>query len=222
MYHILTLKVIKLNVQFYRQEVTVTAKMYAKGTQTRDSILETAARLFDRKGAFGTSIDDIARELGIAKGTLYQYFASKEDLIVKTIVWSESLLLESLAAIGEKGPTDVETAMVDIARAFFGHFREYGDFIGLYLSVPSEITEEYRKDGYPFSRIVGTFDAQLRKRCSGLSAELAPWELGTLAFMNLEAYRIEARGGGRDDKNFETDIRRRMKFFAHGILQRRD
>jgi len=107
--------IIKLNGQFYYQGVTVTAKMYAKGTQTRESILLTAARLFDKKGAFGTSIDDIARELGIAKGTLYQYFASKEDLIVKTIIWSEGILLARLAAIGENGPTDVETAMFEIA-----------------------------------------------------------------------------------------------------------
>ena len=77
----------------------MTSKMYAKGTQTRESILLTASRLFDKKGAFGTSIDDIARELGIAKGTLYQYFASKEDLIVKTILWSEGLLLERLGVI---------------------------------------------------------------------------------------------------------------------------
>ena len=200
----------------------MTAKMYAKGTQTRESILLTASRLFDKKGAFGTSIDDIARELGIAKGTLYQYFASKEDLIVKTIIWSEGLLLERLAAIGDNGPTDVETAMFEIAKASFAHFREYGDFIALFLSVPSEITEEYRENGYPFSRIVGTFDDQLRKRSTGFSAELAPWELGTLAFMNLEAYRIDARGGGCDERNFEADIHRRIKFFTHGILQRRD
>jgi AcrR family transcriptional regulator len=196
--------------------------MYAKGTQTRESILLTAAHLFDKKGAYGTSIDDIARELGIAKGTLYQYFASKEDLIVKTILWSEGLLLERLGVIGEKGPTDVETAMFEIAKAFFGHFREYGDFIGLYLSVPAEITGEYRENGYPFSRLVGTFDDQLRNRCAGFSAELEPWELGTLAFMNLEAYRIEARGGGCDEKNFDADIRRRIRFFAYGIVERRD
>ncbi len=200
----------------------MTAKLHAKGTQTRDAILATAALLFDKKGVFGTSVDDISRELGIAKGTLYQYFASKEDLAVKTILWSESILLASLGEIATRGPTDVETAMVEIARAFFGHFRDYGDFIGLYFSLSPEATGEYRAGDPPFSRIVGTFENLLRARCAGFAEDLADWELGTLAFMNLESYRIESCGGVRDADRFESDIHRRMRFFAHGILQRSD
>jgi len=188
--------------------------------QTRDAILATAARLFDRKGVFGTSVDDISRELGIAKGTLYQYFASKEDLAVKTILWSEDILLATLEEIGRKGPTDAETAMIEIARAFFAHFGEFGDFIALYFSLPPEATGEYRVDGTPFTRLVGTIETLLRSRCAGFSADLADWELGTLAFMNLESYRIESRGGVRDATRFEEDIKRRMRFFAQGILQR--
>jgi len=198
----------------------LTAKIHAKGIQTRDAILATASRLFNKKGVFGTSVDDISREMGIAKGTLYQYFASKEDLAVKTVRWSEGILLESLEEIAKEGPTDVETAMIEIARAFFGHFKEYGDFIGLYFSMPPEAMVEYRAGDPPFSRIVGTFESLLRARCAGFAEDLADWELGTLAFMNLEAYRIETSGGVRDAARFEADIQRRMRFFAHGILQR--
>lgn len=44
-------------------------------------ILETAASVFAEKGYHETSMDDIAVRVGVAKGTLYQHFASKEELV---------------------------------------------------------------------------------------------------------------------------------------------
>lgn len=46
----------------------------------RGAILDAARALFARYGYKRTSIDDVAREAGIAKGTVYLYFASKEAL----------------------------------------------------------------------------------------------------------------------------------------------
>lgn len=43
-------------------------------------ILKAAAKVFARKGFFGTVVADIALEAKIGKGTIYGYFKSKEDL----------------------------------------------------------------------------------------------------------------------------------------------
>lgn len=43
-------------------------------------IVEAALELFIEQGFSTTKIDDIARRAGVAKGTLYRYFATKEDL----------------------------------------------------------------------------------------------------------------------------------------------
>jgi AcrR family transcriptional regulator len=48
---------------------------------SRQHILQTANRLMMEKGVKETSLADIAREAGISKGTLYYYYASKDDLI---------------------------------------------------------------------------------------------------------------------------------------------
>lgn len=48
----------------------------------RERILETADRLFYRQGIRVVGVDTIAAEIGISKRTLYNYFPSKEDLIV--------------------------------------------------------------------------------------------------------------------------------------------
>lgn len=51
-----------------------------------DEILDTALALFARKGYAGTTIEDIAEELGYAKASLYYYFPGKEAM-VKALIY---------------------------------------------------------------------------------------------------------------------------------------
>lgn len=48
-------------------------------------ILETAEAVFMEKGYRDTSMDEIATRVGIAKGTVYLYFTSKQDLVFALI-----------------------------------------------------------------------------------------------------------------------------------------
>ena len=48
---------------------------------TRDRIVQSALKLFSRKGFRGTTIKDIAHEVGVTEGAIYRHFESKEDLI---------------------------------------------------------------------------------------------------------------------------------------------
>src|SRR5436305_14943860 len=48
----------------------------------QERMLETADRLFYRQGIRVVGVDTIAAEIGISKRTLYNYFPSKDDLIV--------------------------------------------------------------------------------------------------------------------------------------------
>src|SRR5512138_3910305 len=48
----------------------------------REAILRAAIRVFARHGYFNAQVADIAREAGVAAGTVYLYFRSKDDLLV--------------------------------------------------------------------------------------------------------------------------------------------
>src|SRR5215813_1503454 len=52
---------------------------------TRELILDATEALLARYGYRKTTMDDIAREAGIGKGTTYLHFASKEDVFLATI-----------------------------------------------------------------------------------------------------------------------------------------
>jgi TetR/AcrR family fatty acid metabolism transcriptional regulator len=45
-------------------------------------IIEAAIRVFARNGYYNSRVSDIAREAGIASGTIYLYFKTKEDILV--------------------------------------------------------------------------------------------------------------------------------------------
>ena len=56
----------------------VTAAASAK----RARILDAAERIFGRDGFFSAKVADVAREAGVADGTIYLYFKSKDDLLI--------------------------------------------------------------------------------------------------------------------------------------------
>jgi AcrR family transcriptional regulator len=52
-------------------------------SRTREAILDAAASAFRELGFDGTSMDEIARRAGVARGTLYYNFPSKDDIAVQ-------------------------------------------------------------------------------------------------------------------------------------------
>ena len=54
----------------------------ARAAGKRERILEAAIKIFAEKGFFGAKVAEIAREAGVADGTIYLYFKSKDDLLI--------------------------------------------------------------------------------------------------------------------------------------------
>lgn len=52
---------------------------------TKERILETALALFARSGYLGTSMSDIANQLGITKAALYKHYAGKQEILDRII-----------------------------------------------------------------------------------------------------------------------------------------
>jgi AcrR family transcriptional regulator len=58
------------------------AQRKATGASARDKVFAIAADLFYRKGIHAVGVEEIVREAGVAKISLYRSFASKDDLVV--------------------------------------------------------------------------------------------------------------------------------------------
>ena len=64
-----------------------------------NEIVESAARIFQEKGFASTSLEDIATEVGMWKGSLYHYINSKEDLLFAVVREPADKVLKQLREI---------------------------------------------------------------------------------------------------------------------------
>jgi AcrR family transcriptional regulator len=77
-------------------------KQGSKQQSTRDSILDATDRLLARAGYKKMTIDDLAREVGIGKGSVYLHFTSKEEIALSHIDRIIERLKTKLVEISEK------------------------------------------------------------------------------------------------------------------------
>lgn len=69
--------------------------------QRRHEILDAAEELFAEKGFDGTSTNDILKKVGIARGTLYYHFKSKEDIMDALIERYSTRLLSAAQRLAD-------------------------------------------------------------------------------------------------------------------------
>jgi len=67
--------------------------------ERRNEILDAAEQLFNRQGYEGTSTNDILAKVGIARGTLYHHFSSKEKIMDALIERQTERMLATARAI---------------------------------------------------------------------------------------------------------------------------
>lgn len=67
--------------------------------ERQNEILDTAQRLFAKKGYEKCTVNDILNEIGIAKGTFYHYFKSKEEVLDGIIDRAAKQALERAQAV---------------------------------------------------------------------------------------------------------------------------
>ena len=101
----------------------------------RSEVTREAAKLFALKGYHGTSIGDIARALGVQKGSLYAHIASKEDLLYETMREGAAAFHGVLDAVPEELP-----AVEKIRLALRGHLRVVAE----QLDVATVFVQEWR------------------------------------------------------------------------------
>lgn len=78
-----------------------------KQAATRGAIIETAVRMFAERGVDGPTIAEIAAAADIGKGTIYNYFASKEEILVAYLVDHEAQVQRRIGRFAEAdGPLD--------------------------------------------------------------------------------------------------------------------
>jgi len=91
--------------------------MRKEAQERRNEILDAADELFGQKGFDGTSTNDILEKVGIARGTLYYHFKSKEDIMDALIERYNARILGAAKAIAADKSISVNERIVRVVMA---------------------------------------------------------------------------------------------------------
>ena len=119
------------------------APVSARGTRTREALVKAARTVFERDGFLEARITDIAAEAGVAAGSFYTYFTSKEDVFAAVMGdVNEEMLHPRLS-----GGTDREdpVGVIEAAnRAYLAAYRRNARLMALMDQV-ALLDEEFRE-----------------------------------------------------------------------------
>ncbi len=134
--------------------------------EARSRILEAAKQVFDDKGYRQATMEDVAKKLGVSKGALYLYFASKEE-VFGAICRTAPLALKDILYSSFK---DTVNPMESASEFFDKMLKHYGSNPGLSFEIFSEASRnpalkralKTTQDDY--AEIMVGFLQELRKR----------------------------------------------------------
>ncbi|MGE7367567.1 TetR/AcrR family transcriptional regulator [Neorhizobium sp. NPDC001467] len=106
-------------------ETSSPAGRFAAGADPvkREQIVDGAKRVFMQKGFDAASMNDITREAGVSKGTIYVYFDNKEDLFIAMVERERAAFLASLRTVLNDND-DVETGLRAFGIKFLEHLTD--------------------------------------------------------------------------------------------------
>ena len=101
-------------------------------TERRLAIISTAARLFGRQGYANCEMESVAIEHGVAKGTLYIYFKSKQELFCACVDQGMRALQEAVQSAAELQSTPFDRISAAI-RAYLVFFEQHPEQVELLI-----------------------------------------------------------------------------------------
>ena len=87
-----------------------------------EAILRAAIKVFSRSGFFNSKVADVAREAGVADGTVYLYFKNKDDILVSIF----NHVMDEALALGRKRLEEVSDPAEKLKRIVQAHLDRLG------------------------------------------------------------------------------------------------
>jgi TetR/AcrR family transcriptional regulator, fatty acid metabolism regulator protein len=117
------------------------------GGDKRSRILDAAEKIFARRGFFHARVSEIAREAGVADGTIYLYFKNKDDLLICLFESRmERVTAELASALDRVGPRPPErlAAFFTIYAELVTAHPELAEVLTVELRQSSKFMKEYQ------------------------------------------------------------------------------
>jgi AcrR family transcriptional regulator len=183
----------------------------------RGQILSAARDRFGRQGLRGTTVADIARAAGVAKGTVYLYFRSKDELL-RSVLTGDLAELHDETVPEISAPGSLEDKLRRFIRTELAFFDRHRDFIE---QCHFEMAPDVRKQAR--GQLAAIYAAQTKAREGALASspdarhDAVNAALGIVTLVHgLAIHRL--RGWATDD--LSTAVEWATSLIAKGLLRR--
>ena len=136
-------------------------------SRKRDHLLAVARRLFCASGFHAVSVDDVLKEAGVARMTLYKNFKSKEQLIVATLQDEDRKFRQWLTASVEAGSLRPEDRIEQLFQALHRRFGAEGYYGCAFIRASIEFPDLQ----HPIHRAAKAHKEMIRSYLRGLALE---------------------------------------------------
>jgi AcrR family transcriptional regulator len=192
-----------------------------KKDATRRRIIETGVRIFSERGIEAATVDEIAAAADVGKGTIYNYFATKEDIVVAFMVEIEKKIQQQALRLS-RSSQPLEHVLTEFVTFHLRSKEKYHGFVRVFLGQLFTARDDFRL------RIVemqATVDPPLemlfgRLRERGLIRQNLPLARLMLIFktMQLGLTAVWAVEGPPWKQTYEL-ARHEVKLFCHGLAK---
>ena len=100
----------------------------------KEQIMKTALKLFAKKGFYNTTIADIAKEMGMSVGNMYNYFHSKESLAKELLMYISQIFGSEIRKINES-TLNTKDKIREIVKLYFTMAEQEPELVDYFLRV---------------------------------------------------------------------------------------
>ncbi len=110
----------------------ITERREREKEQRRNDIIDAAEKLFFSRGLETTTMDEVAEQAELSKGTLYLYFKNKEDLYLAVNARGLRIMTKMIRESTAKANDSLEK-IVATGKAYYHFYKTYPDYFNLLL-----------------------------------------------------------------------------------------
>lgn len=204
--------------------MTTQARKDREKENRKEQILEAAIAIMSENGVRGLNIDRVAERTELAKGTVYLYFKSKEEILATLSVRARQGILKAFEKINQSHKDPIEK-LVDIAAANHNFYKKNALLHDLVLLFESDNTLTETNEMYDVSQRITSLVSSIvqeAQRTGDLNPALDPvaltfclWgmSMGMIQLLKVRGALIKDRLGMTEKKL----VANMLEIFANGM-----
>jgi AcrR family transcriptional regulator len=201
---------------------TVESRRERKKIAARARILSAAIELFSRRGLEAVTVEEIAAAADVGKGTIYNYFATKEDIVVAFMADLEARMAPTIASF-RPAEQPVDRILADYILLHFRLKEPYHAFVRVFLAQMFMNTERFLPSMVEMQQYI---DPPLQSLFSALQQRGAlradidlPQLILSFKTMHLGLTALWAVEGPPFQQTAQA-VHQQTQFFTEGILRK--